>query len=143
MSRPHGFWRCVGNQQTFTGMPTTPPTVFSPDPPRARTPAEQAIVDAWRKRGRASTLPKVRMEGKEITPALNDYVLWVAHLSNLMQTEDYDFLSHLISQGAHCVWQAESDRGLNCTIAGVASIAPRDPLEALLAIQMVSVHNVG
>ena len=41
------------------------------------------------------------------------------------------------------MWKAKSDYGLNCTIAGIASIAPRDSLEGLLAVQMVSVHNVG
>src|SRR5689334_1208161 len=106
--------------------PTAPPAATVPAPPRERTPKEQALVDAFFTRARSSRLPKVRMEGKAITPAMDDHALWIGQLSDLTKIDDYDFLMHLVSQGAHCVWQAQSDYGLNCTVAGVAAIAPRD-----------------
>ncbi len=122
---------------------TALPVAASPAPSPARTPAEQAIVDAWRKRGRDPQLPKIKGREKEISPVTSDHELWAAQMADLMKTDDAEFLLHLLSEGLSCIWKTEGNRAFNLTLAGVAGIAPRDLLEILLAIQMLSVHHAG
>jgi hypothetical protein len=83
------------------------------------------------------------MEGKEFLPATSDTDLWAAQLADLLKTDHGQLSLHLLQQGAHCTWKTEATNAYNLTIAAVAGIAPRDPLEALLVIQMASVHNVA
>ena len=123
--------------------PPAPPAVTSPAPPRERTPEEQALVNAFFARTLASPLPKAKMKGEAITPAKDDDILWIARIASIMKIYDYDLLLRLVSQGARCFVGSGIDLSFNDTLAAVAGLAPRDPLESVLAVQMISVHNAA
>src|SRR5262245_50891283 len=76
-----------------------PPTV-APAPPPSRTPAEQAMVDAWQKRGKA--IPEMALRetdsGKEFRPSTGDNLLWAARMAELLKTDSLALLTHLSSQ---------------------------------------------
>jgi hypothetical protein len=103
------------------------------------------LIGEWQHR--RQTIPRVAVRetasGRELSPATGDTDLWRAQLADLLKTDSSELLAHLLSQVSGCVGQMEKGDALNLTTAAVAGIGPRDHLEALLAIQMVSVHNVA
>jgi hypothetical protein len=120
------------------------PTAPSPTPPQ-RTPDEQVLIDAWEQRLQAIPQVAVRetTSKRELRPPTGDHALWAARLAEVLKTDDPRLLAHLLSQVSSCVWKTDAERALNLTVAAVAGIGPRDQLEALLAVQMVSVHNTA
>ncbi len=134
--------KITGPQSSATHTITLEATTFSTPPP-TRTPEEQAIVETWQKRGRLPKLPTIKRTEEGISPGIDDHALWAAQLDNIIKTKDDWFRLHLLNQGANCMWKQGGEGGFNLTVGGLASIAPRDPLETLLAVQMLSVHHVA
>jgi len=129
-------------QEAHTASPQdiTPPTSKPP-----RTPEQQALIDQWRRQMQA--VPQVAVHngasGPELRPPINDHELWVARLAQALGTADPSLMEQLLSQVSHCVLKVDAEKALNTAVAAIAGIAPRDQLEALLAVQMVSVHNTA
>jgi hypothetical protein len=80
---------------------------------------------------------------QELLLSPEDAALGVARLGDLLKTDDPHLLAHFLIQVSHCTWQTEKAAAANLTLAMVAGIAPRDPIETLLAIQMTATHNIG
>lgn len=117
------------------------PSVASETPPR--TPEQTALIDRLRSRRRARPAPKVKSDAKGIAPANVDGVLWAAQVADAVGVEDHDLMLRLVSQTAHCVRGEDEAGSWNVALAGVASVAPRDGTEAMLASQMVATHNAA
>jgi hypothetical protein len=64
-------------------------------------------------------------------------------MAQVLKTDDPGLLAHLLLQVSSCLWKTDAEQALNLTVAAVASIGPRDQLEALLVVQMVAVHNTA
>ena len=128
-------------QTLLRHLPTWLPHQLSP----SRAPGEQALIDGWQQR--SQTIPQVAVRetasGREVGSSTGDHALWAARLAHVLKTDDPELLVHLVRQVASCVWKTETEEAMNLTIAAVAGIGPRDQLEALLAVQMVGVHNVA
>lgn len=121
------------------------PQVASSSVPLSRAPDEQVLIDEWRQRRQAIPQVAVRetASGREDGSPSGDHALWAARLAHALKTADPGLLAHLIRQVASCVWKTDVEEAMNLTVAAVAGIGPRDQLEALLTVQMVSVHNVA
>jgi hypothetical protein len=134
--------------QPAAPLPAAQSTVSAAPPPE-RTPEEKALLRAWAERlleFPRSTLPQG--PGKAARPMCGagpDQELWLAKIAHALGTDDPNLIAHLIHQMAGCLWKAEADleRSVNLLVATVAGIAPRDQLEALLAVQMAATHNAA
>ena len=71
--------------------------------------------------------------------------MFKARMQKAFGTRDEDFISHLFEQTGNALPGGMSDECKNghYFIAALHGIGPRDELEALLAVQMVSVHTLG
>jgi hypothetical protein len=76
-------------------------------------------------------------------PDTDDVELWRARLAAAFGLSDVDAQVHLIFQTASVFWQGSADGNVNAAIALIREIAPRNGVEALLAAQMVAVHNAA
>jgi hypothetical protein len=85
--------------------PTAPPS-----PPPQRTPEEHAVIDAWRRRGRAIPHVVLRETGgqRELHLMQKDEALAAAQLADLFKTDDSQLLAHLLTQVSRCVWKTEA-----------------------------------
>ena len=115
-----------------------------------RTPAEEDLVAAWqaRRADRSGRPPKFETEkgpdgAHTVQPPDGDDALWGARLAASLGTADPDAAAHLLDQVAGSCWKASPDFAVNATLAMVHGIGPRDAAEAMLATQMVAVHNVA
>jgi hypothetical protein len=69
---------------------------------------------------------------------------WYAALEQIIHTNDGQLSQVLLSQAAISLDASVpfADRA-NASLTAVEGIAPRDPLEALLTVQMVATHNLA
>jgi len=113
----------------------------------ARTPAEAAIVAAYEagSQDRTQRAPTMRIHEPDgaLTPDTNDVALWRARLAEAVGVRDLEAEVHLIFQVAKVFWNGAADANVNVAIALIRDIAPRNAVEALLAAQMVAVHNAA
>ena len=91
---------------------------------------------------RAPTMRPQEPEGA-LTPCTNDVALWRARLAEAVGVRDLEAQVHLVQQAASVFWQGAADTNANAAIALIREIAPRNAVEALLAAQMVAVHNAA
>ena len=67
-----------------------------------------------------------------------------AQLCAATGTADPDLAARLLTQAGRATADALDDMtAVSATVAAVAGIKPRDPLEGMLAVQMVAVHNMA
>lgn len=111
------------------------------------TPREKAAIAAFVEKQRAVPHParlKVS-EGKggtRVEPDHPDNLTGYALLMEALGTDDWDMVDGLLSQLVNVGTQGRTpdQRGINFMLAIVKGIAPRDPVEAMLAAQMAAVH---
>ena len=110
-----------------------------------RSPAEEAMVAAWlaQQHDRTRLPPKFRVDRETLKPSAEDEELWAARLAASMGGVDPHASAHLLVQLSDTFWNTKGESAYNCAVTLVHGIAPRDGLEALLAAQMVAVHNVA
>ena len=116
-------------------------------PPPERSAAEEGLVQTWRER-RAECRPlkfdaTTREKAVELRPRRKDPELTQAHLAQAFGTADPDLQGNLLNQVTSCYWKRSDEQAVNTSLAALCSIAPRDAVEGLLAVQMVAVHNVA
>jgi hypothetical protein len=78
-----------------------------------------------------------------IEPDTPDLALWLARLAATFGGCDVHGQLHLLDQLARVFWQGEPHNNANAAVALVQDIAPRTGTEAMLAVQMVAVHNTA
>jgi hypothetical protein len=110
------------------------------------TPAEQAALDAFRERRKGSA-PRVKLTGakgepKKLEVEHPEQNIGYALLMNGLATADLEFLNGLLTQlvNVGSLGKEADETGLNFLLSCIRGIAPRDPLETLLAAQMGTVH---
>src|SRR6185369_62316 len=113
-----------------------------------RSPAEEALVQAWREQ-RAECRP-VKFDATagektaKLTSPRNDPELAQALLAHALGTTDRDLQAQLLCHVTSCYWKPSCEEAaVNTSLAALCSIAPRDAVEGLLAVQMLAVHNVA
>jgi hypothetical protein len=113
----------------------------------ARTPAEAALVAAHEAatQDRTQRAPTMRLQEPKgaLTPDTKDVALWRARPAEAVGIRDLEAQVHLIMQVASVFWKGAADTNANAAIALIREIAPRNGIEALLAAQMVAVHNAA
>ena len=118
------------------------PTVLA-----ARTPAEAAVVAAYEAAilDRTQRSPTMRIQEPDggLAPFTDDVELWWARIAAAFGVRDVEAQVHLINQVGSVFWKGAADTNANAAIALIREIAPRNGVEALLAAQMVAVHNVA
>lgn len=119
-----------------------------PDAPLERTPTEDALVAAHKaatgdRTRRALTVRKSATGAGAIEPDTADLKLWFARLAATFGGGDIDGQLHLLEQCGAVFWRGEPHTNVNAALALVRDIAPRNATEAMLAVQMVAVHNAA
>jgi hypothetical protein len=113
----------------------------------ARTPAEAALVAAHEAatQDRTQRAPTMRIHEPDgaLTPDTNDVALWRARLAEAIGVRDLEAQVHLIFEVAKVFWNGAAEPNVNVAIALIRDIAPRNAVEALLAAQMIAVHNAA
>ena len=114
-------------------------------PSRPRSPAEEAMVAAWNAQqdDRTRRPPEFKLEGGVLKPSSSDESLWAARLAASMGGVDPYASALLLVQLDRTFWNLKQEQAINHAVALVHEIAPRDGLEAMLAVQMAAVHNVA
>ncbi len=117
----------------------------TPARPPQRTPEEQALVDDWQDHSRLQRPLNFKAGDKsqEVVPDTQDEALWAARLAKALGTPDTYLIEHFLNQAANVTWKTEAPKASNQAVAAIQGIAPRDELEAMLAVQMVAVHNAA
>ena len=115
-----------------------------PAKPYEPTPSELALVKkqkAERKYEIKVTVKKTKA-GTSITPDHPDLGIGTALFMDALGTTDGEFLEVLIFQVANLTRASDeiSEAKLNHTLSLIHGIAPQDPVEAMLAVQMSAVH---
>jgi len=113
------------------------------------TQAERRAIDAFFKRNRNATpAPKIkRCSDKGGAKGLNiehtDPKIGSTLMSASLGVSEAEALSCLVGQVVNAVTKgkAVNTMQINEMLSLVQGIAPRDPIEAMLAVQMVAVHN--
>jgi hypothetical protein len=115
-------------------------------------------VVEWQKRVAESPSPPTfrleNREGKEVLARndadLPDSVLWEIRLGQTLGTTNLDS-AHQLLEDLHKVvgrvagpsTDGSTTTKINAALAQIGGIAPRDPLEGMLAVQMVGVHTAA
>ena len=118
----------------------------TPAPRPKRTAKEQALVDAYQ--NRQQLIPPFQLQQQAhqriaLSPDTDDGDLWTAKLANVLKIDDPALAGHLLSQLTNCFPPEDLERAVQLALAVLAAIKPQNALEAILSIQMVSVHNAG
>jgi hypothetical protein len=113
----------------------------------ARTPAEAALVAAHEAvtQDRTQRSPTMRLTEPDgaLAPFTDDVALWRARIAAALGVRDLELQAHLIVQVASVFWKGAVDTNANAAIALIRDIAPKNGIEALVAVQMVAVHNTA
>jgi hypothetical protein len=106
-----------------------------------RTADEQALVDAWQARTRLDWPPRLKDGEKPGTVVADtkDMPLWGARVAKALGIDEPWLLDMLLNQAANCM-PGEPARAASVAVAAVQSVGPRDGIEAMLAVQMVTTH---
>jgi hypothetical protein len=109
-----------------------------------RSPEEEALVAAWKGTPRHEHPPKFKREpdGK-IGLMSADKVLANARLDRVFCGVDSDYTTHLVSLIASTLGIADHVHAGDVAVAMVHAIGPRDPVESILASQMVATNDVA
>ncbi len=120
-----------------------------PDPDKREKAAMDRALERYNERPeavrfKASTSPEGLVQ---LTPPHSDDGGSVLHALDTFGTASVDFQSRALSQlgsvlrteGEHTINEGE----LNAGLAAVAGIAPQDEIEAMLAVQMVTTHDLA
>lgn len=86
--------------------------------------------------------PRIRMDGEKMHVVHEDEAAGCQHLMRALGTDSADFMAGVLSQLANAVSPGKDADGaaINFALAVIAGIEPKDELETMLAMQMVSVH---
>jgi len=115
--------------------------------PYELTPHERAAVHRFLDRkGRTPPAPKFKVTHSDgavsIKPDHPDVLVTYTLLADVLGTRNILFAEDILHQLANVSQTGKelTARELNCMVATVHAIGPRDPTEALLAVQMATVH---
>ena len=130
---------------TRTGKATTPAKRYEP------TEAELEAVKAYYAAGKERMpAPKVRVEQREdgvveIAPNHPESIVWEIAFQGVFGTNDQSLASEHSGLLFNAVTKGQemSEVGCNAALAAMHGIAPRDPVEGMLAAQMVAVHQAA
>lgn len=86
--------------------------------------------------------PRIRMDGKKMHVVHEDEAAGCQHLMRALGTDSADFMAGVLSQLANAVSPGKDADGaaINFALAVISGVEPKDELETLLGLQMVSVH---
>lgn len=123
-----------------------PRTQPAPVPPR--TPSEEAFADAHDaatkdRTQRALTFRANPRRPHVLEPDTPDLALWKARLAATFGGCDVHAQAHLLEQAASVFWRGDPVADANAAVALVRELAPQGGTEAMLAVQMVAVHNAA
>jgi hypothetical protein len=110
----------------------------------SRTPEEEALVAAWKGAPRLARPPRFMQTpdgGIETMGA--DTELAHARLDRVFCGTDANHTGHLVGLIANCLGISDHAAAGNVAVAMVHAIGPRDPVESLLASQMVAANDVA
>jgi hypothetical protein len=126
-----------------SGKPKAPKAALpAPIPPR--TPEEEALVAAWMDAPRLARPPRFKKGPKGgVVVTAADTELAHARLDRVFCGIDANHTGHLLSLVAGTLGIQDHVAAGNVTVAMVHAIGPRDPLESLLACQMVATNDVA
>jgi hypothetical protein len=114
----------------------------APIPPR--TPEEETLVAAWKGAPRLAHPPKFKREPNgKIGLMSADKELANARLDRVFCGVDSDHATHLVSLIAGTLGISDHVQAGDLAVAMVHAIGPRDPVEAILAAQMVATNDVA
>lgn len=92
---------------------------------------------------------KLAEDGKKMEPSIEDkkdagalLVFW-GGIGKILGTVDGSIQMHLINQLPGLFWNTPLDDAANAALAHIENIAPKDSLEAMLAVQMLGTHNAA
>lgn len=114
-------------------------------PPAVVGRARATVVKSEAPRAVRRSIPRFRAEpGNVAVPDTKDLKAWYAALERIIHTNDGQLSQVLLSQAAISLDGSVpfADR-VNTSLTAIEGIAPRDALEALLAVQMVATHNLA
>ena len=86
--------------------------------------------------------PRIRMAGEKMHVVHEDEAAGCQHLMRALGTDSADFMAGVLSQLANAVSPGKDADGaaINFALAVISGVEPKDELETLLGLQMVSVH---
>lgn len=110
-----------------------------------RTEIEQTLIDNFYKQKSLPTFESSDQDNEpnNIHPGTADHELWLAKLAHVVGVKNQELLIQLIKQAASVNTQQDAADAANCAVAAFDEIAPRNGLEAMLAVQMVSTHQAA
>jgi hypothetical protein len=130
---------------TKAGKPKSPKAtntgVPAPIPPR--TAEEEALVGAWRTSPRLDRPPKFEKVPSGGFRLTGDFELAHARLDRLFCGNNGTYTGHMLGLVANSLGISDPCDAGNVAVAMVHAISPRDPVEALLASQMVAAHDAA
>ena len=116
--------------------------------PYEATPQEKAAIERFRDRRRQKKPTprfKVEYEGDTLSLPVDhvDEICGHVALADALGTGDTTFSAGILEQVANVARQGPKLKAneLNFVLSAVRAIDPQDPTEALLAVQMVAIHN--
>ena len=127
-------------------------TEDKPTAPYQPTPAEIAAVTEQNARRRArAKAPRVKFKGMlnakaQIEPDHPDLVVWQAALEQTFGTISHDATNLLLSSVLGVIWRDPNgldEEAVNSILGLLYGIKPGDEIEAMLAAQMVGLHNAS
>lgn len=107
-----------------------------------RSPEAQALIDRWKERERPPRFLEKNAK-KEVKPDTDDELLWSVRFSKMLGGADPYLAELLLGQVGNCFSHAFEKYAANASTGAIHGIAPRDELEAMLAVQMLATHNTA
>jgi hypothetical protein len=123
-----------GPQATDAGVPA---------PLLPRTAEEEALVAAWKTSPRLERPPRFQKTPSGSLTMMGDAELAHARLNRVFCGNDSSYTGHMLGLVANTLGISDQIDAGNIAVAMVHAIGPRDPVEALLASQMVAAHDAA
>jgi hypothetical protein len=123
------------------GIKATVAGVPAPLPPR--TPEEEGLVEAWKTSPRLGRPPRFQKAPGGVLTMLGDSDLAHARLDRVFCANDSNYTGHMVGLVANTLSISDHIDAGNVAVAMVHAIGPRDPVEAILACQMVAAHDTA
>jgi hypothetical protein len=112
-------------------------------PEYERTPEEQAVIDAhFAKRKENPPPPRLTIENGHISADHPDPKVGLTLIAEAINSRSHPFLEGMFSQLSHASARGQNvdEKDLNFMVAVVASIKPKEEIEAMLGAQMAAVQ---
>jgi hypothetical protein len=112
-----------------------------------RSPEEEALVAEWKSRaglpGRLARPPKFEVTSRGSVAVVGDADLAHARLDRVFCGVDGTYTGHMLQLVANSLGIKDSAVAGNVAVAMMHAIGPQDPIEAILAAQMVAAHDAA